>query len=79
MTTFQALMLGMMMAWTPSLVALAYLLVRAPEIESDDEWLVGAEAQAELIGGAALAGGVARGLEMAKALRQGPQFDLTGG
>ena len=38
MTTFQALMLGMTMAWAPSLIGLAYLLVCAPEIECDDEW-----------------------------------------
>jgi hypothetical protein len=79
MTTVQALLLGMTIAWTPSLIGLVYLLARAPEIESDDEWLRAAEAQADLIGDGALAGSGAGALEIAKALRQGSQFGLTGG
>ena len=34
MSNFQALVLGMMVAWTPCLIVLAYLLRRAPLIES---------------------------------------------
>ncbi len=37
MSNFQAVVLGMVVAWTPSLIALAYLLIRAPLIESDEE------------------------------------------
>jgi hypothetical protein len=39
MSNSQALVLGMMVAWTPSLVALAYLLLRAPLVESEEEWV----------------------------------------
>ena len=39
MSNFQALVLGMMVAWTPSLVALSYLRLRAPLVESEEEWV----------------------------------------
>src|SRR5450631_306171 len=79
MTTVQALLLGMTIAWTPGLIGLVYLLARAPEIDSDDQWSRVAEARADLNGDGALAGSGAGGLEIAKALRQGSQFGLTGG
>jgi hypothetical protein len=37
MSNFQALVLGMMLAWTPSLIALGYFLLRAP-VECEGEW-----------------------------------------
>ena len=35
MSTLQAVIFGMMLSWTPSLLFMAYLLWRAPLIESD--------------------------------------------
>ena len=35
MSTLQAVILGMMRSWTPSLLFLTYLLWRAPLVESD--------------------------------------------
>jgi hypothetical protein len=37
MSNFQALVLGMMLAWTPSLIALGCFLLRAP-VEYEEEW-----------------------------------------
>jgi hypothetical protein len=37
MSNFQALVLGMMVAWTPSMIVLAYLLRRAPLIDYKDD------------------------------------------
>jgi hypothetical protein len=34
-STLQAVIFGMMLSWTPSLLFMAYLLWRAPLIESD--------------------------------------------
>jgi hypothetical protein len=36
MSNFQALVLGMTVAWAPSLVVLAYFLLRAPLIDSEE-------------------------------------------
>jgi hypothetical protein len=36
MTTFQAIVFGAMLAWTPSLVVLAWLIREAPLDESDE-------------------------------------------
>jgi hypothetical protein len=35
LSTLQAVFLGMMLSWTPSLLFMAYLLWRAPLVESD--------------------------------------------
>ena len=35
LSTLQAVFLGMMLSWTPSLLFMAYLLWRAPLVDSD--------------------------------------------
>lgn len=37
MSTLQAFLLGVMVAWTPALVIFAILLVRAPTLRKDEE------------------------------------------
>jgi hypothetical protein len=37
MDTAQALFLGMMLAWTPSLIVLVWLIIRAPVTEDLDQ------------------------------------------
>jgi hypothetical protein len=36
MSNFQAMVLGAMVSWTPSLIVLAYFLLRAPLIDSEE-------------------------------------------
>ena len=38
MTTLQAILLGAMLAWTPSVVVLAVLLRDIPELEETDDF-----------------------------------------
>jgi hypothetical protein len=47
MTTYEALALGIMLVWTPSLIVLSCFLCRAPLIEKEDERVPAREASVQ--------------------------------